>query len=789
MVLTMKNLFTTILIGFLLFLGTGLRELHAQSALLRYADKQYSLDNYQHAAEVYEQAYAKKEKHQTARQIAQSYDKIRDYEKANEWWAKVVKFEEADREDYYEYLLSSYLVNSGEVEMEALLEGSDFTADDFPEIDAQKMKTLYSERANLKLVPVAGVNSSGSDMGMSVDRNKNMYFASDRGAVTPTEKPAIRLDLNNIYSEEKYDFNDREFFRIIRKDTSGNLTELNTGNEEVLHFSDPSFMHEKGLMFYTVTRRITKAKKTPEFAVGTEIYYSKIDESGMMSEHQAMPFNAATKYGVMHPFVDEEAKRIYFSSDMSGGQGGFDLYYVSYDEDLNFGTPTNLGSEINTGKNESHPYRVGDKLYFSSNGHPGLGGLDVFKADYSESQIGNVTNMGAPINSNRDDFAYSITEEGKRYLSSDRTGGQGLDDIYSIEALNKKLIARVKDCDDNMITESFTAILTEKDNRGTIETTRGADGSLNADLNPESNFELKISKKGYFSIYDNTLSTVGLEAETLEREYRLAKIPYQMPVYVDIVYYDLDKSVIRTDAEPTLDKLGELMQKYSFLDLRVASHTDARASDEYNEALSQRRADAVLEFLNKYNIGKERVRAEWFGEEKLTNDCGDGVPCPEPDHQLNRRSELVLEAFPDPDKDYELPKELLDKDICDELGIFEELQRELNAVPIVYFDFDKSNIRPVHKKELERTAIMMKRMKNLNLYIAGHTDQRGSEEYNKSLSERRSAVVMEYLVNRGVEAARMQHEWFGKTQPIHDCGTCSEAQHQENRRTELKLRK
>jgi outer membrane protein OmpA-like peptidoglycan-associated protein len=638
---------------------------------------------------------------------------------------------------------------------------------------------------------VAGVNSAGTDMNLILDREENMYFSTDRGAVTPSNKPAIRLDLNNIYSDEKYDFNDREFFRILRKDTAGNISELNIDNAEVLHFSDPSFMHEKGLMFYTVTRKITKARRNLEFAVGAEIYYSKIDADGNLSEHKAMPFNDAINYGVMHPYVDEVAKRIYFSSEMEGGQGGFDLYYVDYDADLNFSSPVNLGAGINTGKNESHPYRAGDSFYFSSNGHPGLGGMDVFKADYNSNNksIANVSNMGAPINSNRDDFSYSVAADGRRFISSDRKGGMGLDDIYSIEELNKKLLAKVMDCDGNMLTESFEAMLTETASKTQTATARDNSGALTAELNPESNYELKITKQGYFSIYDNTLSTVGLKEETLERTYRLAAIPYQMPVYVDIVYYDLDKSFIRTDAEPTLQKLGELMQKYSFLDLKVASHTDARASNEYNEALSQRRADAVSDYLKAYDIGSDRIRAEWFGEEKLTNDCGDGVPCPEWEHQLNRRSELVLEAFPDPSKQYELPKELLDKDICDANSIFEELQRELNAVPIVYFDFDKSTIRPVHRKELERTAIMLKRMPNMNLNIEGHTDQRGSEEYNKSLSERRAQVVMDYLKQRGVEAARMNSEWFGKTMPIHDCGDCTPAQHQENRRTELKLKK
>ncbi|MFD2037345.1 OmpA family protein [Belliella marina] len=760
-----------------------------QNYILRYADKQYSLQNYHHAASEYERAFEKRERYSTAKRIAESYREIRDYPNSMEWWAKTVGFEEAERDDYLEYIRAAYLNLGSKTDIKELLSESRFSESDFPEIDFAYMASLYKSRSELELKPVDGVNSSDSDFGSAFDKDGNLYFASDRGEVIPSSKAAIRPDLNNIYSKERYDFNDRSFFKLYRKDSSGNLTALDSGNPEVLHFSDASFLDSQRLMFYTVTRSIRKAKRNRNFAVGGEIFYSKVDSLGNLHDHVPLGINDAVNYGVMHPFVDESASRLYFSSDMPGGYGGFDLYYMEFDSEMNFGTPVNLGAEINTDKNESHPFVAEDWFYFSSNGHPGIGGLDIFRSSIKSGEVKGVENMGVPYNSNRDDFAYSISPDGNPYLSSDREGGMGLDDIYSILELQKRLLAKVVDCDGELFAESFDAVLTDLKKNEAVSIDKESSGELRADLSPESNYDIKISKQGYFSIYDNTLSTIGMEGEILERTYRLAEIPYQMPVYVDIVYYDLDKYFIRETEMPVLDKIGELMSKYDFLDLKVSSHTDSRASHTYNETLSQNRADAVSEYLKQYNVGEDRIRSVWYGEEKLTNDCGDGVPCLEWEHQLNRRSELVLEAFSDPNRQYDLPKEFLDKDICDGLGIFEELQKELNAIPIVYFDFDKSFIRPVHRKELERTAILMKRMPNLNLYISGHTDQRGSEEYNKSLSERRAAIVMNYLVNRGVEAVRMQHEWFGKTQPVNDCGECDSAQHQLNRRTELQLKK
>ncbi|MDN3205979.1 OmpA family protein, partial [Algoriphagus sediminis] len=349
----------------------------------------------------------------------------------------------------------------------------------------------------------------------------------------------------------------------------------------------------------------------------------------------------------------------------------------------------------------------------------------------------------------------------------------------------------VIDCEGAVVTDSYLATLQDKTQNLQVPTDRKGTGELTAQLEPDSDFGITISKPGYFTLTDESITTKGFEGDTVRREYTLTPIPYQLPVYVDIVYYDLDKFVIREDAKEALDKLGEMMNKYSFLDLLVGSHTDSRASDEYNITLSNNRAKAVSDYLAQYGISADRIRLEWFGESELINDCGNGVPCAESEHQLNRRSELVLEAFPDPTKQYDIPQELLDQNFCDPEQIFEALQEELRAIPTIYFDFDKSMLRSVHKKELERTAIMLNRMPNLMLYIEGHTDQRGSDEYNQSLSERRAEVVKEYLRARGVEDGRMEDTWFGETRPVNDCstGNCTEAMHQLNRRTELRVGK
>lgn len=786
MVLIMKKTLT--ILGIAALLSAGLVQgVQAQKSKVRYADEQMGLMNYHHALEIYREAYAKKPNYETSRKVAMAQDKIRDYDQAYTWWKTTVGYEEASEEDYRQ-LLRTGLLTDNYGEAKSLTEAKGLSAES---LGVSGTNAREGAR-KLKITGLEELNSSESDFGLEMGAEGNRYFVSDRGGSVSRKMPGIRIDgRNKFFSPEASGQTDRGYFSVYRQDKGGEISRVVSQVPGSLGFSDPSYGAKDNLLFYSVTRSITKVKKNRNITVQPEIYYSKVGPDGTLEGYTAFPFNDSLGYAVMHPFVDEETRRLYFTSDMPGGLGGYDLYYSEYDENMVFGTPVNLGPGVNTSGDESHPFRKGNKFYFSSTGHPGMGGMDIFEASYTAASIGSAVNMGSPINSAADDFAYREDKDKTVYLSSNRKGGKGLDDIYMGKEMYKQFLARVLDCNGAVITSSYLATFRDKTQGIQVPTARNGKGELTAQLEPESDFGISISKPGYFTLTDENISTKGFSGDTLKREYVLRPIPYQLPVHVDIVYYDLDKFVIRRDAMPALDKLAELMQKYSFLDLLVASHTDSRASDEYNIRLSNNRAKAVTEYLGGKGISADRVRLEWFGESQLVNDCGNGKPCSEPNHQLNRRSELVLEAFPDPTKQYEIPQELKDIDFCEPEEIFEKIQEEINDIPTIYFDFDKAMLRSVHKQELERTAVMLKRMPNLMLYIEGHTDQRGNEEYNKKLSERRAQAVKEYLKNRGIEDNRLESQWFGKTRPIHDCNTvtCTPAMHQLNRRTELRVGK
>ncbi|MFD2203776.1 OmpA family protein [Shivajiella indica] len=775
-------------------------DVHAQSRLLRYADKQYDLENYLKASESYRKAFDRRNKYSTALKLAKTFDKFGSYENAYDWWTIVVGFEESTKEDYSNYLNSAIKIGKWD-EIDQLLDDSGFTSSDYPELNLEGIRTILESPSTMELSSVDLVNTDASEFGISVDKYGNTYFSSDRGPIGDVESiPSVRLDVKNeMFSNEKSGVNEREYYKIYRKNADGSSSKVSSDLTDAMHYNDPHYSPELDLIFYTAFVGKKKIKGRKNFVNHAGIYFGKIDQSGNIIDSKPFKFNQHLDYGVMNPFVDQKSKRLYFASDMPGGLGGFDIYYSEFDDNLNFSAPVNLGPLVNTPYNESHPSVYGSKFYFTSRGHMGLGGMDIFVGDYINGNVDNIRNMGLPYNSIRDDFNFIASSDGKSFISSDRKGGKGLDDIYTLKELFKVLKVIVEDCNGDPITEFDSHIVDNLEKA--IETELTKEGILIAGLNPEREFSLKISKKGYFEINDDSLTTIGFEGDTLVKRYKMAAIPYKTKLLSANVYYDFDKSNIRDSEKPTLERIGNLMVENPHTVLYVSSHTDSRASNAYNEGLSERRATSVNKYLTSLGISPERIKLEWFGEERPVNDCGDGQPCSESNHQLNRRSELTLTAFVDKDMEYELPEGIdnpcelgIHTDLLTSSGAEEIFEKDLekaeiaNELPTIFFDFDRSNLKPVQEKELDEVIRQMKSDTTLNLIIEGHTDQRGSDVYNEYLSELRAKTVMDYLIKNGIDRNRIEYSFYGENLPIHDCrnSNCSEALHKENRRTTLR---
>ena len=384
------------------------------------------------------------------------------------------------------------------------------------------------------------------------------------------------------------------------------------------------------------------------------------------------------------PSFSADNKTLYFASNRSGGKGGIDLYRANIDNAGRFGRAINMGSDINTPGDEMFPYVSSDgKLYFSSDGHAGIGGLDLFTATRVNGEI-KVEHLGIPLNSRFDDFGLVAIDSTKGYFASNRDSGKGDDDIYyyentqpgkkyevpppviaKVEPPKKKVIryflaGNITDDKSQALDSVKVAIIDNSTNQAIEEVYTKGEGTFGkVKMDEEKSYTIVTEKKGYFTKRE-PFTMVGksvpidklTKAETDTTFYASIKLT-KPEVGKDItttfsiapIYYNLDKSDIRSDASPELDKIVQILVDNPNIKLELGSHTDSRATSEYNQKLSQRRAESAVNYIISRGISAARIIAKGYGESQLVNQCADGIPCSEEEHQANRRTEFkVLEV-------------------------------------------------------------------------------------------------------------------------------------------------
>ncbi|WP_187328735.1 OmpA family protein [Echinicola rosea] len=763
---------------------------NGQNALLRYADEQSALANYAQAVEGYTRAFERRKTYRSAKGAAECYAKSNNYAKAYEWWGKAMEIgENPSVDDAENYLKSSYAVGKEDDALKKLRQlGLD--PSNMDPLDLLMYRTVSDKAEEDQLELAAELNTlSAADFMGARDGEGNLYFVSDRDTKAQEKSfPGIRFDARNqLYDKEFSDWTGREYLKIYKKDPNGAIIQLQMDRDDFLNVSDPSIVKAEGkeYLFFSATRSIRKAKQKRTFTVSPEIFYGEL-QGDKVANIKSFPFNSTLEHGMVTPFVDQSAERLYFASDMEGGHGGYDIYYVGYSGDFEFGEPVNVGEPVNSAGDERDPFVDSDKFFFASNGHQGHGGLDVYQVDLQEGSFSDIAPLDEPYNSSKDDFAYRQYPDNEIYLSSNRRGDSGLDNIYrQVARALRKLVVSTVDC--NGLPVKGARLMVQNEQGEQVEMAQEDEGVYSGVLSGNTEYELELTKKGYFSVEDLDITTKGTEPGTIEREYRLVPVPDNRTVYVDIIYYDLDKSSIREDASKILDRASKLLKEYPFLRIKVSAHTDSRASRQYNVELSRQRAENVKASLVGRGVDAARIAAEWHGEEQLVNDCADGDHCPEGLHQLNRRTELVISL--EIEEGMTVPGGMLPEDWCNKLQPMQMIE-EYTGVPMVHFDFDRTDLRVEDKMELERLVLLLENNDDLRLELQGHTDIRGSEAYNKELSEERAGTVAQYLIDRGINKGRLDYSGLGESSPVEDCKDipCSEEIHQLNRRTEIKVK-
>ena len=351
-------------------------------------------------------------------------------------------------------------------------------------------------------------------------------------------------------------------------------------------------------------------------------------------------------YSMKNPALSCDGKSLYFSSDMPGGFGNYDIYKSEIKDDGSLGEPINLGQKINTEEQEVFPHMCCDNtLYFSSNGHLGLGGLDVFYSKNVDGKWSNVRNVGIPVNSNSDDFAFKMGDDCTNgFVSSNRAGGVGSDDVYAVKKI-KPL------CDillESIVVDAKTdlpidaALTSVKDNTGIINNSKetSEEGLVDYMFECEDEIQLLVSKEGYESkMIDIKLLDIDPPLLKIKLD-PIEELIVEEKIVLNPIYFEFDKANITNQAAFELDKLVSIMKKYPKMIIRAESHTDSRGPASYNKILSERRAKSTAQYVISKGIDENRISGFGMGEEDPEIDCSSG--CSKDEHAKNRRSEFII---------------------------------------------------------------------------------------------------------------------------------------------------
>lgn len=598
------------------------------------------------------------------RNISYCYMQINETAKAEKWLSKLVVKESATAEDIKKY---SLLLKS-EAKYDEAIANFEKLGTKFPDSKSFSDEQVRQCRAAKEWIAtpeffdvknVEGFNSSNSEFGLI--KVKDGYFlTSDR-----------KLQGN---SGEEYGWTGNPFLKMYKIEMNGesvkNIDPISALND-IYHNGPGIFDENSSTIWFTRTKSV-KQKQTQSnpdptswfndkvqdvYTNRLEIYSAKLVD-GKWTEITAFVHNNADLFSVGHPAISPDGNVLYFVSDMPGGQGATDIYYCEKRSNGTWGDPRNAGEQINTTGKEMFP--VIDKdgtLYFSSDGHYGMGGLDLYKATGSKKDWSKPENLKAPINSSRDDFSILFTESGtKGFFASNRFGGKGADDIYSFEfnppppPVPTELILAVttwERLEDGKLVPA-EGIRVHYHTEGSLVENPVAmvrPGMYQTILECDAKYQIHGYSDNFFAQSAEIETKCETMNDTIQVQLIFERIVVNKPIVIENIYYDYDKWNIRPDAALELDKIVALLMDNPTIIIELGSHTDSRGSDKYNETLSQRRAESAVKYIVEHGIAADRITAKGYGEYQLVNKCSNGVKCSEEEHQMNRRTEFKVTGF------------------------------------------------------------------------------------------------------------------------------------------------
>lgn len=637
---------------FLLCLLCSFSAVVAQSKSKK-ADKLFKTYHFVDAAKAYDE-YLEKEKSpgtQTLKNAADSYYHIDDMRNALRWYQKLYDIQGTTLDDphFLRYVESLKGVGdydkADKVTKEFLAKKGDQRLISRYNNQKRQRDSLATQKV-LYTVKNLDINTDKSDFGTAFYGDKIVYSSSKdttdfkKKLYSWNKQPFLKLFVAERNAVNGSLFNDMPFLPNIKSK---------------YHEATMAFSPDWKTVYYS--NNIVRKRKLVNDSEGTnnfQITRGTI-EDGNLVKPEKLFFNSKD-YSVGHPALSPDGKWLFFASDMPGGYGESDLYVSQVAADGTIGTPKNLGPAINTEGNDMFPSFANGMLYFSSDGHFGWGGLDIYESKfYGDMKFSEPRNLGAPINSNKDDFAYIVdSTDGYGYFSSNRSMGKGDDDIYYFTkekpSCNQLVSGRVINAKTKLaIADANIKVLNQFGDQV-------SEGSTNAEgiykVTVPCNGKLKISAtKLNHSTDQKDSETSGLDGTETKN------INFELSNYADLIkkdgdtekidinpiFFEYDKSAITPQAATELDKVVFVMTRFPNVKIKIESHTDSRGKDAYNLKLSDARAKSTETYILSKGIDASRIQsAIGYGESRLTNKCANGIKCTEAQHLANRRSDFIV---------------------------------------------------------------------------------------------------------------------------------------------------
>jgi outer membrane protein OmpA-like peptidoglycan-associated protein/tetratricopeptide (TPR) repeat protein len=617
----MKNLYITL--SFMLAMSMA-----AQNKDTETADKHFARMEYVEAAQEYQKLPGDP---YVYKQLAESYYNVFNTKEAAKWYAKAIETPQ-DAETYYRYaqMLKAegrYEEANKQMQTFASMMPNDQRAIEFKK-DPNYLPKLRNQ-AKLFDEKLLDINDDkyGSFGAVLTDDN-TVYFTSARNTARKTygwnEQPYLDI-YQSTYNENGTFSEPVPVSDLNTKWHDGPVAV--TADGSTMYFASESFQEKKQF----------ERDRDNNLKLGQVFLYRSKKQDGKWSEPEMLPFNDK-RWSTGNPSISRDGKTLYFASDREGTMGGNDIWKVEVMADNQYGEPVNLGPKVNTEGRESFPYITDDnKLYFASESRKGFGGLDIFVIDLAKGT--DAMNVGAPVNTPQDDFAFTFhNQKNIGLFSSNRSG---VDKLYSATPVcGVEAIVMVRDSKTGQpIAASRVAILDDRNN--VIETREaGADGRVSYAIDCDRAYSIQASMEGYVTGTFPINKTKGGEVNIAANLDPIEVIVQDTVVVLNDIYFEFNKSNITREGAAELDKLVEAMRANPEMVIMAKAHTDNRGSDQYNMNLSNRRAKATVQYVMSKGIAKERISGQGYGESQPKVNCG--TECTEEQHAQNRRSEFMI---------------------------------------------------------------------------------------------------------------------------------------------------